>query len=258
MNRVLMMFAGRTTVMLALMVGLTAVAPAQAAEPRWPEGPYNYLVFDQDIRGVLEQFGRNMNVPVRISEDIGQHRLRGKVGGANAKAFLQWLCDAYRLTWYFDGVTLHIMPQSDLQNVYLDLGPVPLDAVKQRLASAGLAEERFPLAVTGDPTMASLAGPPAYTTLVRQILTAMKNEIAAANARGTPTAVFRGPPDAAGGEAARPATPNPSATSTATPRDKTEERLSTSIEKNDRQDQTEDEQEKKPGKVLVFRGGTTW
>jgi type II secretory pathway component GspD/PulD (secretin) len=268
----------RGAVFLGLALGMSLAAPAKAVEPRWREGPYSYLVVDQDLRVVIEQFARNMNLPVRVSEDIATHRLKGKVGAPNAKAFLQWLCDSYQLVWYFDGVTLHVLPQSLLQNSYLELGPVPLDELRQRLAGVGIADERFPFQPTGDLAFVSLAAPQAYTSAVRQVLDAMKSAAEArplmkadmpgdpiaaqpnvspsqpaADSRSEPAqcnscAAPAQPRDASAPAVTQPApdlAPPVTQVSTAPPNTKTQERLSTTAEKTSAE----------KGKVLVFRGG---
>ena len=167
-------------VFLALALGVSLTLPAKAAEPRWPVGSYTYLVVDQDLRGVLQQFGRTVNVPVRLSDDIEPHRLKGKLGAPTAKAFLQWVCDRYQLVWYFDGAAIRVWPQSVMQNAYLELGPVSLDDLRQRLVNSSIADERFPLNPTGDPAIVSLLAPPLYTAIVREIAVSMKSAATAA------------------------------------------------------------------------------
>src|SRR5215471_13490713 len=45
--------------LLGILLGAAAVAPASAAEMKWPAGPYNYIALDQDLRDALTEFGRN-------------------------------------------------------------------------------------------------------------------------------------------------------------------------------------------------------
>ena len=177
---------------LAIALGVSFAWPAKAAEPRWPAGPYTYLVVDQDLRAVLEQFGRNMNLPVRLSDKVQGLRMKGQVGAPSAKAFLQALCDNYQLVWYFDGATIHIMPQSAVRNAYLELGSVALDDLKHRLANSGIGDERFPLNPTGDAAIVSLVAPPTYTSVVREILGSMKSAAKAAPKTSKAVAVTEG------------------------------------------------------------------
>ena len=140
----------RKALVLAVALAAPAVSPANAAEPQWPSGAYSYFVIDQDIRAVLAEFGRNMHIPVRVSESVPSMQIKGKIGAPSAKAFLQWMCDSYRLTWYFDGAVLQIMSQSELQNAYFDLGPVAPEEFNKRLQEAGIADERFPVYLPAD------------------------------------------------------------------------------------------------------------
>ncbi len=53
---------------------------AFANTPDWFARPYSYILINQDIRDALKEFGRNLSVPVSLSEKI-----RGQVerGGAS-------------------------------------------------------------------------------------------------------------------------------------------------------------------------------
>jgi len=163
----------RRRVFLAAALGLAAIAPAKAAEPDWPRGPYQYFVVDQDVRSVLQEFGRHVSLPVRVSEAVAATRLKGKLAASGAKEFLQWVCDSYRLVWYFDGVLIHVVAQTELRNVFFDLGAVPIEDFQTRLDNAGIADTRFPIRTTADPRLISVVGPPAYLSAVRRALDMM-------------------------------------------------------------------------------------
>jgi type III secretion protein C len=240
------------------MLGLPLARPAAAIEPRWPEMPYNYLVLDQDLPSVLEQFSRQMGVPVRLSDAIEPHRLRGKLGAPSPKAFLQWLCDSYDLVWYFDGSVLHIIRRGELRNAFLELGRIPLADLKQRLAASGFAEERFPLTPSSDPAFAALAAPPAYTALVQQVLASMKGD---AEPRRVPAPVVAAPAASAAVVAQPSAGPAPVASPGPASEHmrssgrggKVEDQLLTAEPSGERQNETVQQRERR--KVQVFRGG---
>jgi hypothetical protein len=192
MNSRKMKFPGRRwrrIVVLAAALGFMSAGQSLAAEPSWPTGPYNYLVVDQDIRAVLEQFGRNVNIPIRVSRSVEAKRLKGKLSAGSAKAFLQWLCDSYDLDWYFDGAVLHVFARSELRNIYFDLGEVPFEELNQRLVKAGIADERFAIRPTAEPHLISIMGPPVYTALVGQMIKALQETAKAAAPQPEPAAV---------------------------------------------------------------------
>lgn len=191
MNSRKMKFPGRAwrrVVVLAAALCSVGAGQARTAEPLWPAGPYNYFVVDQDVRAMLEQFGRNLNIPMRVSESVEAKRLKGKLNAASPKEFLQWICDSYGLTWYFDGAVLHIVARSELRNVYLDLGMVSFEELNQRLVKAGIADERFAIRATAEPHLISVVGPPVYTALVRQMLNALRETAGAPERKDGPLA----------------------------------------------------------------------
>jgi len=147
-------------------------APLRAAEPRWPPGPYQYLVIDQDIREVLTEFGRHIDAPVDVSEEVNG-RLRGRLPGATAKEFLNKLCESYGLVWYFDGTTLHVNANTEVKTVLIKMDGRSPDQLTVRLDALGIADPRFPVRGTPAGDIVSVSGPPSFVALVRQTLTAM-------------------------------------------------------------------------------------
>jgi type III secretion protein C len=148
------------------------IAPVQGLEPKWPPGPYKYLVIDQSIKDVLTEFGRNIDVPVEVSDQV-KGRLRGRLPVATAKEFLNKLCESYGLVWYFDGATLHINAKTEVKTELINIGRLPPDQLTARLNALGIADPRFPVRTTPNGGVVSVSGPPPFVTLVRQTLTAM-------------------------------------------------------------------------------------
>jgi type II secretory pathway component GspD/PulD (secretin) len=148
------------------------IAPVQALEPKWPPGPYKYLVIDQDIRDVLTEFGRHIDAPVEVSDQVNG-RLRGGLPAATAKEFLNKLCESYGLVWYFDGTTLHINAKTEIKTLLINTGGLPPDQLAARLNALGIADPRFPVRSTTNGDIVSVSGPPPFVALVRQTLTAM-------------------------------------------------------------------------------------
>jgi type III secretion protein C len=148
------------------------IAPVQALEPKWPPGPYKYLVIDQDIREVLTEFGRHIDAPIEVSDQVNG-RLRGRLPVATAKEFLNKLCESYGLVWYFDGTTLHINAKTEVKTVLINIGGLPPDQLTVRLNALGIADPRFPVRSTPNGDIVSVSGPPPFVALVRQTLTAM-------------------------------------------------------------------------------------
>ena len=163
---------------LIVMVALAGlIAPAQGSEPKWPERSYKYLVIDQDVKDVLSEFGRNIDVPVDVSNQV-KGRLRGQLPVATAKEFLNKLCESYGLVWYFDGATLHVSAKSEVKTELINIGRLPVNNLTDQLNTLGIADPRFPVRSTPDGGVISVSGPVSYIALVRQTLTAMSRSAA--------------------------------------------------------------------------------
>lgn len=165
---------------LAIVAALaSSIAPVRGLEPRWPPGPYKYLVFDQDLKDVLTEFGRHIDVPVEVSNQV-KGRLRGRLPVAGSREFLNQLCESYGLVWYFDGSTLHINAKTEVKTELINIGGLPSDQLTARLSALGIADSRFPVRSTPDGGVVSVSGPPSYIALVRQTLTALATSITSA------------------------------------------------------------------------------
>jgi type II secretory pathway component GspD/PulD (secretin) len=157
-----------------LLVTAALVSPetALASEPKWPAGPYKYMVIDQDVKGVLTEFGRNIGVPVDLSDQV-KGRLRGRLAVATAREFLDRLCESYGLVWYFDGAVLHVNARAEIRTELISIGRLPAAEVSEKLNALGIADSRFPVRSTQDAGVVSVSGPPPFVSLVRQTLTAL-------------------------------------------------------------------------------------
>jgi len=154
-------------VALALLAGT-----AQGMDPKWPAGPYKYMVIDQDIKDVLAEFGRNIDVPVDVSDQV-KGRLRGRMPAESAEQFLTKLCDSYGLVWYFDGAVLHVNAKTEVKTELMNIGRLAARELTDRLNALGIADARFAVRSTPDAGVVSVSGPPPFLSMVRQTLTTM-------------------------------------------------------------------------------------
>jgi type III secretion protein C len=164
--------------MLAGLVFAAAVGgagPALGMEPQWPPGPYKYLVIDQDIKGVMAEFGRNVSLAVDVSDQV-KGRLRGQLAPATATAreFVDSLCESYGLVWYFDGAVLHVNAKAETRTELVKIGRLSPEEAGEKLSALGIADARFQLRSTEDAGVISVSGPPPFVSLVRQTLAAVR------------------------------------------------------------------------------------
>ena len=150
------------------------IAPAHSAEPHWPKEPYKYLVVDQDVRDVLREFGRNIRVPVQVSESVTKRRIRNDIAVGTPREFLQRLCEAYGLVWYYDGSVLHIADENEQRAELFNIGSISTSDFIGRLDNLGVTDARFPIRASGRTGVISVSGPPAFRQQVRKALDAMQ------------------------------------------------------------------------------------
>jgi type III secretion protein C len=171
----------------AILVGMPQVAGA--LDPKWPPGPYRYVVIEQDLKDALIEFGRNINVPVKVSDAV-KGKLRGDLGSGSAEEFFKRLTASQGLVWYFDGSVLHVNSASELRTEVIDLGRILPTDVVSKLSKLGIADPRYPIRTTPGSGVISVSGPPPYIVLVRQTLIAMARQVP--EGEDTRVRVFRG------------------------------------------------------------------
>ena len=152
--------------------------------PRWHE-PYDYLIVDQDLRGVLEAFGNNLGIRVQLSEEI-RGQVHGDLPELPAGEFIESLARRFGFDWYYDGGVLFITEASEAQARMLILGSVAFTDLEAELGSLGILDDRYPLRHSAESNLALVSGPPRYVALIEETLTALSDQVSAE------VVVFRG------------------------------------------------------------------
>ncbi|WP_292341979.1 type III secretion protein [Mesorhizobium sp.] len=151
-----------------LMFGLAA-SPANAAEPRWPPGPYKYITIDQSVTDALVELGRNMRVPMRVSKLV-KGRLSDGMPVGTAREFLEEICNRYGLVWHFDGIVMNVATEAEVQTEMIPLDANTAGDAEDRLSRLGVLDPKFPVKVSRQDDVVSVSGPPSYIELVRKTL----------------------------------------------------------------------------------------
>jgi len=151
-----------------------------SGHPSWFARPFQYVVINQDVRGVLTELGRNVGVPVILSDKVGG-RVRGEVvertksqksqkSQETAGEFLTRLAEANGLTWYFDGSILYVSVDQEFSTQLVEVGTLTSDAIVAELKRLTLMDDRFSVRSAGDVGLISVSGPPAFVAIVRQVV----------------------------------------------------------------------------------------
>jgi type II secretory pathway component GspD/PulD (secretin) len=165
---------GLPTVCALLAMAGVFTSPAEAA-PAWSGRPYEYVVLDQDVRVALTEFGRNLGLPVVLSDAVNG-RVRGRIEAGTAGAFLDRLTEANGLTWYFDGSVLHVSADREFVTRVIDAGRLHGEVVEKEMRELGLADERFSLRSARNGNVITVSGPPAYIEVVGQLVERLQPE----------------------------------------------------------------------------------
>ncbi|MEP7456716.1 type III secretion protein [Phyllobacterium sp. SB3] len=146
---------------------------AFAAAPDWFSKQYSYVLINQDIRDALREFGRNLGVPVALSDKI-RGQVRGEVRADTAGAFLTRLAEANGLIWYYDGSILHMNSSEEFATQIIDLGRANGDMVVNEVERLDLMDDRFSIRSTPNAPALRVSGPPAFIAMVQQVISTVQ------------------------------------------------------------------------------------
>jgi type III secretion protein C len=153
------------------MTALVAIAfvpkGLRAAEPAWPSDTYDYIVVDQDLRTVLEQYGFNTGLRVVLSDAV-RGKVHGRLPPAQPRQFFDHLTQMFGLDWYYDGTAIWISAKSETRTDLISLKNIDFAQLHSDLAAAGFLDERYQLR-PGPQNAAIASGPPQYLAMVKQV-----------------------------------------------------------------------------------------
>lgn len=159
----------RDCLMVRTLFFLTALfanaATSIAREDVWREQPYPYIAFDQDIGEVLQEFGQNLGLQIRVSETL-EGRVSGNFVKYSAGEFLDFLTQSHGLVWFDDGFSLDFSANNEIENRMLPLGKVTPEQLRLELIELDVADDRFPIRAGSGASMAMVSGPKRFIELV--------------------------------------------------------------------------------------------
>jgi type II secretory pathway component GspD/PulD (secretin) len=176
----------------AILLGaIYAPASVVAAEPKWPTESYNYIVVDQDLRTVLEQFGINTGLRVVLSDAV-QGKVRGRLPPASPRQFLNDVTEMFGLDWYYDGAAIAVSAKSEAQTELITLKGSSFSKLETALESAGINDDRYQLRAGPDEGSVIASGPPRYLAAVKRLVVSLSPASPQSSA-STYVTIMRGP-----------------------------------------------------------------
>ncbi len=162
----MVMLMGRACVFAIATLASTGHAFAEA--PRWYDSRYSYVLINQDVRDALKEFGRNLSLPVVLSDRI-RGQVRGEIREQTAGGFLDKLTQANGLIWYFDGSILHINASDEFSTQIINIGRANGRSVIDEIERLDLMDERFSVRATANAPALRVSGPPPFIAMVKQV-----------------------------------------------------------------------------------------
>ena len=143
--------------------------PAAAPEIPWKTETYSLVARAMDLRQILETFGVAQGISTILSPGVAG-TISGEFADVPCGEFLDRLCTAHNLSWYWDGATLFVYGPGESQTFLLDLRYMKAGEVRAMLAELGVEDPRFPLKTASNDELIMVSGPPRYVALVAEMI----------------------------------------------------------------------------------------
>lgn len=138
---------------------------AWAGEPRWRKQPYTHMSQEEPLRDMLADFGTDNGLRTVVSRKI-KDKVSGRFEGMEPRRFIEKICKAYGLTWYWDGTSLFFYKSGDVRSRVMSLQFISFAKLASTLKEMGVWDERFPLRTARSDDAVYVSGPPRYVELV--------------------------------------------------------------------------------------------
>ncbi|WP_147426735.1 secretin N-terminal domain-containing protein [Trinickia fusca] len=147
-----------------LLVALGVAQPSLAAPIPWQTERVDYVATNAPLADALASLAAQAHVTIDVAPDV-----HGTVSGRFNLApqqFLSTMAASYGVSWYYDGMVLHVAPQADARTLALRLNYATTDSLLAQLSSTGASDTRFVPQVDQATHTVVVHGPPAYVARV--------------------------------------------------------------------------------------------
>ncbi|WP_206956700.1 secretin N-terminal domain-containing protein [Trinickia acidisoli] len=156
-----------------LCIGTVALpCAAQSAPIPWQTERFDYTANAAPLADALSALASQTHVQIDVAPDV-----MGSVTGRfdlAPQAFLSAMASTYGVSWYYDGMVLHVAPQADRRTLAMRLNYASADALLAQLSSTGASDPRFAPQVDEATRTIVVSGPPAYVARIEATARALE------------------------------------------------------------------------------------
>lgn len=149
---------------LLLLASVLWNAP-RAAEPKWSKEMYSHTAQDESLRDLLIDFAGASGIKTVISRRISD-RVSGRFDSQEPRKFIDRICRAYGLVWYYDGYSLYFYKAGEVRTRIMSLQFIKFPKLAATVKELGIWDERYPLRVARSDDAVFVSGPPRYVEMV--------------------------------------------------------------------------------------------
>ncbi|CAM3514725.1 MULTISPECIES: hypothetical protein [Halomonas] len=138
--------------MILLFPAVTWASDESNGAAEWMEREYRYLIVEQDVQAVLKEFGRNLALPMEVSQRV-EGAVRGNITAETARGFLEQVCAANDLAWFFDGGVLHVSTREEMTQQSFELTDIDSQRLMADIEGSSVGDPMRSRLVDGGDTL---------------------------------------------------------------------------------------------------------
>ena len=171
-------FAYARTFLILLLFFATGQS-AWSGQIPWPDANFTYLAAHERIGQVYEGFARTFGISIQLSalSDTDQALVNGKINTATPTEFLNQMCAAYGMSWFYQNGTLYVSKNTERVVRAIQPPGMQIESMRNALIALGLLETKFGWGEIQDRGIALISGPPAYVDIITQAVATLPSVI---------------------------------------------------------------------------------
>lgn len=152
---------------IVLLLFATGIAGSAWSSVPWKTGRLTIHARQRPVKELLKEFADYEDIPVTFGSHI-QGSITGNFVSVDTESFLNAVCDAGDLSWFYDGAKLHVENAEDIVSRTVPLPHLTRDRIDSVMVTLGYSSgpdgREFEMKAGDRPGMMVFKGPPSFVT----------------------------------------------------------------------------------------------
>ncbi|MDD4932854.1 MAG: secretin N-terminal domain-containing protein [Methylacidiphilaceae bacterium] len=160
--------------MAGVLVLLLLPATGIAGSIPWKLDTYAYMAVDTPLEQFLGDFANMEGIPYSVSDKV-HGSVNGKFENVPPDTLLHNICNAYNLSYFYDGLTLYFYTKEEIKSDFLVASPGTIDRMLTLLKSLPISLDTVQAQRTAEEGVLLIQGPPRFLAMMNELRTRLES-----------------------------------------------------------------------------------